>query len=177
MKVSFFISSEQLNLSASAPARIAPGDHMYAVSRKFSDQAMKQFIGNTYANYTVLDSQMVQNGVWKVRTSSTRYLQFVNQGYVIVMGVSDQLWTLDADGKRLMNLQVLEDHMSVVSGSGKFVNTIGGSYNVQTVGTKIHRAVLDLTDSGNALNTVLVCILIILILIMFFLVFFFRRNQ
>lgn len=169
MKLSFYISSQQLNAFLKVPGQIKPGDRMSAVSQKYADENMTSFVGDTYANYYVLASTQVSQNVWKVRTSSVRYLNFAQRGYLIVMGVSDQLWTLNDEGRQLINLEVLEDNLSVISGTGEFAKTTIGTYNVQTVGDRFHQGTLVLTSNHD--NQVVMMMLFIVVVVMILLRF------
>lgn len=146
----FFISSDNLKAFFRVPGTIQAGDRLSAVAQKYSDRDMHKFIGDTYANYYVLDASRssqysnVSNvsNVWNVKASSVRYIMFDGRGCVIVMGISDQLWTLDETGTNLIDLTVVKSDMTVVGGTGEFRGVTSGVYEVTTIGQKFHEGLI-----------------------------------
>lgn len=143
----FFISSEQYSGFFRIPGQVNAGDRLSAIAQKYQDRGLTKFLGDTYANYYVLKSERVSTDTFQVRASSVRYLHFQGNGYLIVMGVSDQLWRLDDKGTNVVDLKVVSSDMSIVGGTGDFQKSFVGSYKVKTIDVNTHIGTIHLDNS------------------------------
>jgi hypothetical protein len=136
----FFIQSDKFIGMFHVPGTIQVGDSIFADSMKYMDQELTQYLGPSYAHYSVVSSEPLGAGKFKVRAISTRVLDFLEDGNVTASGTSDQIFTLS--GGQIVDSQVLSNRLVITGGSGKFVDSCG-IYDVQTVDSGIHVGSLD----------------------------------
>lgn len=137
----FFIQSDKFIGIFRTPGMIQVGDSIFADSRKYGDQSLTQYIGPSYAHYSVVDSQPMGPRIFRVRAMSTRVLDFLETGIVTVSGMSDQIFTL-GDDNQIVDSKVVSNTLTITGGSGDFVDACG-SYEVKTVSSGIHIGELD----------------------------------
>lgn len=136
----FFIQSDKFIGMFRVPDTIQVGDTIFADSMKYKDQELRQYLGPSYAHYSVVDSQPLGQGQFKVKAISTRVLDFLDDGIVTASGTSEQIFTLS--GNQIVDSKVLHNILTITGGSHKFVDACG-IYDVQTVGSGIHIGSLD----------------------------------
>lgn len=139
----FFIRSDKFIGFFQTPGKIQVGDTIYADSQKYSDSAMTQSLGPSYAHYSVVESDPLPSaGQFRVKAISNRVLDFLEDGLVTASGISDQIFTLSPVTHQIVDSKVISNKITITGGSGKYIDTCG-QYEVKTLGNGVHIGELD----------------------------------
>lgn len=166
----FYIKSDKFIGFFKNPNKIEIGDIIYADALKYSDPQFKNFIGYSYANYFVVDSKQLGENIFKVKASSQRVLEFDGRGVITTSGTSEQIFTLDNNGK-IIDSKVLKNNLAITGGTGEFISTCG-EYHIKTVENMLHVGKIDIKCGDNHKYATMLSFFLIFLL---FLIIFLRK--
>jgi hypothetical protein len=148
----FVVASERYVEFWRQPNSIQVGDFFVTISKKFADREMTTFLGNTYTQFTVMESDDLGHGQFRIKASSDKRLDFLDRGLLFAMGLTEQIVTLDAEG-HISSLVVVKSVSSIVGGTGDLQRFENGLYKLQTIDDHMYQATLTEKRSGVALPT------------------------
>lgn len=108
------------------------------ISQKFTNN---KFIGNTYTQFTVMESEQIAPKQFRIKVSSDKRLEFLGDGLLFSVGLAEQDITLD-DSNHIRSLLVRKSTSSIVGGTGKMQKYENGIYTLKTISDHVYEATL-----------------------------------
>lgn len=158
----FYIVSGNFTTSFRKHGEINLGDTFQTVVKKYADKELKQFIGNTYAYYRVVEVTKISDNVFVTVCITNRQLIFDSKGVIMTNGISKQTITID-NNNDIVNLQVIKNNINITNGTGEFEG-IKGTYHPKSISPHFYIATIEITNNHNMITNVIISLLALYIL-------------
>lgn len=169
----FVVASEQYVEFWRQPGVIQVGDFYVAISKKYADNSLTNFLGNTYTQLTVMESTDLGGGQFRIKASSDKRLDFLDKGFLLSMGLTEQIVTLS--NNRIQSLEVVNSVSSIVGGTGILEKYENGLYTLKSIGDHLFLATI--SEKKRVKNgQELWLVLLLLAACILFLIIYFRQR-
>lgn len=146
------------------PGTIQVGDFFVAISKKYQYQGETIFLGDTYTQCTVMESEDLGERRFRVKAATDKRIEFLDKGLLFSMGLSEQIITLDGAGK-IQSFHVVKSVSSIVGGTGELQQYENGLYKLETIGDHLFLATITSSSKDSKDQSMLVITTIIIIII------------
>lgn len=163
----FVVASEQYVEFWRQPGTVQVGDFFVTISKKFTDESMKHFIGNTYTQFTVMESEQIAPKRFRIKVSSEKRLEFLGDGFdglLFSVGLAEQEITLD-ESHHIVSLLVNKSTSSIVGGTGNMQQYENGTYTLKTIRNHVYQATLTLKPCERSSRSLIIWIITLMVLV------------
>jgi len=169
----FFIESEKYTEFWRNPGTINVGDFFVAISKKYKDISSNNFIGNTYSQFTIMESTDLGNRTFRVKASTDKRLDFLEKGLLFCIGLTEQIITLNSSNQ-IESLKVVKSTSSIVGGTGDMEKYENGIYKLDTIDS--HKFAATLTQKSEKYYHLFLFFFLFLFFLILFLFFLFIKR-
>lgn len=149
----------------SSKGSIGSGDTIFNKANKYADKNLKDFMGETYTEYTIVNSKIESSTefekVYLTDAITTRRLMFDKMGLVITQGHSTQRITIDLEG-HIKSLVVVKSEIAITGGTGDFMGSYG-TYDVKTLENGLYHGTLVLYIPSSIVLVLVILLIILLV--------------